>query len=289
MLDASLDRQTRLAREIAEIDHTGDEAEADEATLNAEVENAKAALKAANEAFQALAPSSDPDTQPAVETLDAEIRDLRIRIEEQRRAVDDANQSITALEAAINVRSDFGLDEKIDRLERQRHLMSEDRDAFALDHQALSLLQSTLRAAADEAKATFNAPLSSRLAPYIQDLFPSTTPVVTPEFSIRAIDRNGVEEPFLQLSDGTREQIAILARLAFADMLKEQGLPALIVLDDALAFSDDQRLARMIAILEMAAKRMQIIVLTCRDLPMEDIDATRLQISSTPKQAVSAA
>ena len=153
----------------------------------------------------------------------------------------------------------------------------------------MSLLQTTLRAAADEAKATFNAPLSARLAPYIQELFPEAAPLVTPDFGIRAIDRNGMEEPFLQLSDGTREQIAILARLAFADMLQEQGLPALIVLDDALAFSDSARLARMFAILEKAARRMQIIILTCREDQFTGVGATRLHILPAAEQTSTAA
>lgn len=289
VLDTATDRKAQLTQRLAELD-TADSGDAiDYTALDTEFTDAKAALENANSALQAATQSEGPGASPAVETLDAEIPGLRKRIEERRRAIDEASKKVVALEAAIAVRSDFGLDEKIDQLERVRHLKAEECDAFALDHQALSLLQSTLRAAADEAKATFNAPLSARLAPYIQDLFPDATPVVTPDFSIRAIDRNGVEEPFLQLSDGTREQIAILARLAYADMLKEQGLPALIVLDDALAFSDDERLQRMFALLEKAAKSMQIIIFTCREDRFTGIAATRLAITPEAETASTAA
>jgi uncharacterized protein YhaN len=70
---------------------------------------------------------------------------------------------------------------------------------------------------------------------------------------------------FDRLSDGTQEQLAVLARLAFAELLIDQGKPAMVILDDALAYSDDERIERMFAVLSRAAKRTQILVLTCRE------------------------
>ncbi len=282
-LEASADRTARLAKRLVEIDAQSQSL--DQAALDAEIREAKAALEAAERALNA-SPQNDG---PEASDLDTEIAVLRRRMDQRRNATQDIGQKIAALEAVIDARSGRGLDEKLDHLERERHLRAEERDAFALDHEALSLLTSTLGEAAAEAKATFNAPLSARLAPYIRDLVPDASPVVTPEFSIRAIDRNGVEEPFLHLSDGTREQIAILARLAFADMLQEQGLPALIVLDDALAFSDDRRFQQMVAILEKAAERMQVIILTCREERFANAEATRLTIKPATTTESSAA
>ncbi|MEM8951539.1 MAG: AAA family ATPase [Pseudomonadota bacterium] len=281
---ASADRQIRLSERLAELDIADGEEETDDVAFGAEISEARAALDVAEAALKAA-----PLAQGIGAVLDAEIDQLRSRIEERRRSLEDAGKKVLALEAAIAVRAGLGLDEKIDQLDRRRHLLTRERDAFALDHRAMTLLQSTLKSAADEAKASFNAPLSARLAPYIQDLFPGAVPLVTPAFSIRAIDRNGVEEPFLQLSDGTREQIAILARLAYADMLREQGLPALIVLDDALAFSDDARHQRMFNILKKAAERLQVIILTCREDRFTDLDATRLAIEPSPEPTSSAA
>ena len=282
-LESSADRMSRLTQRLAEIDAKG--VPADKTAFEAEVQEATAALDAAE---RALSASPKPDGPDAL-ALDVAMTALRRQMDQRRNAIEDINKTVAALEAAIAVRSGLGLDEKLDHLERERHLRAEERDAFALDHEALSLLTSTLGEAAAEAKATFNAPLSARLAPYIRELFPGASPIVTPDFSIRAIDRNGVEEPFLQLSDGTREQIAILARLAFADMLKEQGLPALIVLDDALAFADDRRFQQMVAILEKAAERLQVVVLTCREERFDNAKANRLTIKPASAQESSAA
>jgi len=294
-LDALDDRRERLTAGLAELDRADDHYQADPmadvTAINAEITEAQRALDAAAQALQAEDRAKTEGNAPplSLDQLDAEIAELRSRIEERRSTIDDVNKKVVALESAIAKVAGFGLDERIDQLERQRQLLVRERDAFALDHQALTLLQTTLRDAAYEAKATFNAPLAKRLAPYIQELLSEAMPLVASDFSIRALDRNGLEEPFLQLSDGTREQIAILARLAFADMLMAQGLPALVVLDDALAFSDSGRLERMIAILEEAAKRMQIIVLTCREERFAGIEATRPKILSAAERAPSAA
>ena len=64
---------------------------------------------------------------------------------------------------------------------------------------------------------------------------------------------------------GTREQLAVLARLAFADLLNENGKQSPIILDDAMVFSDDGRLDEMQRILDRAAERHQILVLTCHE------------------------
>ena len=53
----------------------------------------------------------------------------------------------------------------------------------------------------------------------------------------------------------TQEQIAVLVRLAFAEMLVEQGAPAAVILDDALAFSGDRRMRLMFDILSHAARK----------------------------------
>ena len=99
--------------------------------------------------------------------------------------------------------------------------------------------------------------------------------------------RAGTVEPFEGLSAGTREQIAVLTRLAFAELLADQGLPATVVLDDALVFSDDRRIEQMFAILANAAARLQIIVLTCRERLFEGLAARRLRLEELPAAAAS--
>jgi uncharacterized protein YhaN len=70
----------------------------------------------------------------------------------------------------------------------------------------------------------------------------------------------------------------VLTRLAFAELLADQGRPAVVVLDDALVFSDDQRIGQMFDILVRAATKLQIILLTCRERVFADLPAQRLRL-----------
>jgi uncharacterized protein YhaN len=49
-------------------------------------------------------------------------------------------------------------------------------------------------------------------------------------------------------------------------MLVEQGRPATAILDDALVFSDDPRMSCMFDILNMAARKVQVIIFSCEKL-----------------------
>ena len=60
----------------------------------------------------------------------------------------------------------------------------------------------------------------------------------------------------------TQEQISLLSRLACAMAVSENGGGSLI-LDDALGYTDPERLKLMGAVLAQAAKECQIIILTC--------------------------
>jgi DNA repair protein SbcC/Rad50 len=64
------------------------------------------------------------------------------------------------------------------------------------------------------------------------------------------------------MSGGEREQIYLATRLALADVLT-QGERQLVVLDDVLVATDSGRFARVMRILEEAAQRLQLLILTC--------------------------
>src|SRR5690606_36576530 len=68
---------------------------------------------------------------------------------------------------------------------------------------------------------------------------------------------------FEELSGGEREQIGVIARLAYADLLKEAGKPTLVMLDDSLVNCDVDRLAQMKRVIYDAAQRHQIRLFTC--------------------------
>ncbi len=73
---------------------------------------------------------------------------------------------------------------------------------------------------------------------------------------------SGRTVPYESLSGGAKEQLGIVARLAGAALVaKEDSVP--VVIDDALGFTDADRLIKMGAVFESVGGDGQVIVLTC--------------------------
>ncbi len=85
-------------------------------------------------------------------------------------------------------------------------------------------------------------------------------------------------EDIQALSGGTREQIAILTRLAFARLLARSGRTPPIILDDALIFSDDDRIQKMFTALNAQASDLQMLVFSCRQRAFRDLGGTVLRV-----------
>jgi len=130
---------------------------------------------------------------------------------------------------------------------------------------ALSLLVERLETKRQALTAKLQAPLQARLDHYMRLLFPGARlglqEDLTPAVLERGVGTDAVD--FGQLSHGAREQIALISRLAYADLLKEAGKPTLILLDDALVNTDSQRLDLMQRVLYDAAQRHQMLLFTC--------------------------
>jgi uncharacterized protein YhaN len=142
----------------------------------------------------------------------------------------------------------------------------------------LKLLRETLDDARNETSAKFVGPVARRAKRYIERLLPECELRFSEDLALESVTRAGVDENCANLSRGTQEQLAILTRVAFADMLLEQGRPVSLILDDPLVYSDDARLDLMIEILAEAAQRMQIILLTCRDRAFRHVAGNRISL-----------
>ncbi|MGB0732033.1 MAG: hypothetical protein ACPGRF_07655, partial [Miltoncostaeaceae bacterium] len=84
--------------------------------------------------------------------------------------------------------------------------------------------------------------------------------------TLQVISRSadGATVPVDALSGGAREQLAVIGRLAAASLVSDDahgGAP--VIIDDALGYSDPERLEGLGAALSEAGRRSQVIVLTC--------------------------
>jgi len=146
------------------------------------------------------------------------------------------------------------------------------------DAEVLRLLKQVIGDAQLAASRRYLAPITRRVAPYVSRLLPNASLALGDEYTPRALIRGGREEAADILSKGTQEQLAVLTRIAFADLLIEKGKPASLILDDALVFADDDRFETVLEILADAAPRMQVIILSCRTSAYRALDAKRIVI-----------
>lgn len=136
---------------------------------------------------------------------------------------------------------------------------------------ALKLLNEELTAETERHRRQISGPLARRLAGLAATLWPDAEVALTPELQIAHLARKGAEEALGAISAGTHEQLAVLARLAYADMLATAGGTAPIILDDPFVYSDDGRLDKLFDVIADAATRHQVIVLTCHARAFEPL------------------
>jgi len=206
-----------------------------------------------------------------IELIDARVRtagETRTRLE----------TDIARLEGTIESEGGLGL---ADRTAAAYEEVEAARIAFQRvtdEAQTLKALRSTLDAARNETSAKFVGPVAARAKRHIERLLPGCELTFSEDLGLESVIRAGVDESCASLSRGTQEQLAVLTRIAFADMLLEEGKPVSLILDDPLVYSDDARLDTMIEILSEAATRMQVVILTCRDRAFRHVAGNRIAL-----------
>ncbi|WP_312720611.1 AAA family ATPase [Mobilicoccus sp.] len=247
-LAAVTERLTR-ARE-----HEGDD------LLSARVVDARAALEGAR--------AQEVEVAAEVARLDPD--SLRVRLEgavsaasSMRRRFSQARDDKIEIEARLRHAGEQG---RADRLaEAESDVARAERSLAALRRraEAARTLYETLTRHRDEVRSTYVAPFGravSRLGRVVYG--PDFDVEIGPGLTIDARLLGEERIPYEALSSGAKEQMSILARLACASLVDpRQGAP--VILDDAMGYSDPERLQRVCAAFSLVGGGAQIILLTC--------------------------
>lgn len=261
----------------AEAQLTEIEAHSDFAGL--EVALAKAREEAAGASVKLAAAERDAAVY-SVQTIAKKIEtiDARARVAGERRT--QLLQDIARLETTVETEGGKGLSDRAAAAWEEAEAAVATVTRITEEAETIKLLRTTLDEARAETSRTFVGPVAKRAMRHIERLLPGCNLTFTEDLELGSVIRAGVSEGCGDLSRGTQEQLAVLTRLAFADMLLEQGAPVSLILDDPLVYSDDARLDLMIEILMEAAGRMQVILLTCRDRAFRHLDGNRVVLES---------
>lgn len=245
---------------------------------------AEAAVRTASGDYQLKAAALEEQRQKAPSAEELERRQTRVTrlqtaLENQKTRLGSLDREIANLEGQIQNAGGDGLGEKIEELRQARELAEREVNKHKERVETLTLLKETIETCYTEQRDRLNAPLRRHLQPLLNDVFPAAELELGDGFSIAGIKRNGPgTENFDRLSAGTQEQIAVLVRLAMGAMICDRGQPVPIILDDALVFSDDDRIERMFDALNRAASKQQVIVLTCRLRAFSKLGGRQLSI-----------
>lgn len=276
LVTAVEDAKARLDRAeaayMAGISVTSDDGLAEDLVKAKETEaRALAAVEEAQRAAQAFKPD---ELLRRLQHHDIRQRNLA---EERTRLAGEVGR----LEQLVLIEGEKGPAAEADEAKAQLANTQEDLEAATLEADALTLLRQVLSEAAREAARTYLEPVTRRMSPYLSRLLPDAALELSEAMSPSGVNRGGHVEPAQSLSRGTQEQLAVLTRIAFADLLIEKRKPVSLVLDDALVFSDDARLEVMTDIISDVAERMQVILMTCRKRAFLHLDAPRLAVEAS--------
>ncbi|MBH0236466.1 AAA family ATPase [Methylobrevis albus] len=252
-------REQALAAAFGALDRAFADAEAQAARLRAtavDLDGAEAALKRA----RSVADAAEKEAGTLRETIAGLNAEIRAKSDE---AVEEAWRETADALAAARVRA----------------------EAFATEAAVLRRLTTALETARSEARELYLKPVMAELRPLLGLLFDDVAITFDEKTLLpQTILRNGQEEDVERLSGGMREQLSVLTRLAFARLLARDGRPAPVILDDALVYSDDDRIERMFDALHRQSKDQQIIVFSCRQRAFQRLGGHSLSMTDWQPQ-----
>lgn len=269
--DVSVSKREVLAQELAVARHDYAELDPlDEAVSSAHREEL-VRLTAAAETQRANLTQCKNRVAALADTADALAKDTRT-LESLRSSSENIENDYHRLQGVLDTQMSAGYQAALVEKRAQLHDLHEHIQRTTAAADAARLLRDTLAAARQRAAARYQTP-------YVQTLTHLGQLVWGDHFSVTVADNltivsavtrpNGIPIAYNDLSTGTREQLAVLSRLACYQLVEQGHVP--VILDDILGYSDPTHREDMAAAIETAASLAtrdsamagQLIIFTC--------------------------
>ncbi|MGD1346771.1 AAA family ATPase [Mycobacterium seoulense] len=225
--------------------------------------SADTALQAARAAQRRHAELADRLAAASPDAVHDELTAATKETEELRERYEEAARALREITIELSVFGSEGRQGKLDAAETEREHAVSEHIRVGSRARAARLLRSVMTRHRDTTRQRYVEPYRAELQRLGRPVFGPTFEVdIDSDLCIRSRTLNGVTVPYESLSGGAKEQLAILARLAGAALVaKEDAVP--VVVDDALGFTDPDRLAKMGEVFDTVGAHGQVIVLTC--------------------------
>jgi len=236
---------------------------------------AKAVRDAAGQAdAAALAMATLKDRNP--ERVRALAEAARGSLETVSRNLSAVREELVTVQTRLKLRGEEGLSEKLGAAQIRLARVSLEHRALERRAKVARRLFETMRDERDRTRRAYLAPLKEKIEGLGRLVFDADFQVdVDDDLRIVARTSAGITVPFNSLSGGTREQLSLIFRLACSMIVaRDGGMP--LILDDALGYTDPERLRLMGAVLARAARQCQIVIFTCVPERYNDIGQAKV-------------
>ena len=219
-----------------------------------------------------------PDTVAAA--LDEALR----RVDALSDRHDEVADALRLVTAQLKVYGTEGRKCQLDAAETEREHAEAEYLRVHRRARAAQLLRSVMARHRDATRLRYVDPFRNQVERLGRIVFGDTFEVeIDSQLRICSRTLSGRTVPYESLSGGAKEQLGIVARLAGAALVaKEDSVP--VVIDDALGFTDPDRLIKMGAVFDAVGGDGQVIVLTCSPQRYESVGAAHHIELSAPRR-----
>lgn len=239
-------------------------------------------LADARQALDAAEAKAAPlrDAAHDLEGAEASLRRARSVQKAAEQEASHLRETLADLNGQIRARSEHAVEEAWLEARDALAAVTKQVERFETEIKVLNRLRQALAATRSAARDLYLKPVMSELRPLVGLLFDDISITFDEETLLpQIVHRNGQDEEVDRLSGGMREQLSVLTRLAFGRLLARDGRPAPVILDDALVYSDDDRIERMFDALHRQSRDQQILVFSCRQRAFAKLGGNVLQMN----------
>ena len=273
----------KLATQRAELAAVADRLTQQRAAVTDETLEATAAndLQAAQTAAGRVAALSEQLAAAAPDAVTVELAGAAKAAEALQTRHDEIAHTLHEISVELTLFGTEGRRGKLDAAEASREHARSEHARVGSRARAVQLLLAVMVRHRDTTRLRYVEPFRAELQRLGRPVFGPTFEVdIDTDLCILNRTLDGCTVPYESLSGGAKEQLGILARLAGAALVaKEDAVPILI--DDALGFTDPERLVKMAEVFDTLGADGQVIVLTCTPARYDGLKgAHRIELSA---------
>lgn len=237
------------------------------------VAKAEADMEKARRATGLVADLGGELARCAPDTVAATLDETQRRVDALSHRHDETTDALRLVTAQLKVYGTEGRKCQLDAAETEREHAEAEYLRVHRRARAAELLRSVMARHRDATRLRYVDPFRSQVERLGRIVFGDTFEVeIDSQLRICSRTLSGRTVPYDSLSGGAKEQLGIVARLAGAALVaKEDSVP--VVIDDALGFTDPDRLVKMGTVFDAVGGDGQVIVLTCSPQRYQSVGA----------------